>query len=127
VDTIPDPRFPAEDDARVPKPGVLDLPVVGGSRSSLAVPDTLFAGRWPGVSEYMSVVVHKGKPRDPASITFFCETGQLKACLTDKQNERLLFRSGETMVDIMDAFEKAVRDPGADWRPSRKARSKYGS
>jgi len=72
----------------------------------------------------MSVVVHKGKAREPASITLFCEAGQLKACLTDKQNERLLFRSGSGVEEILDAFEKALRDPGADWRPSRKARSK---
>jgi hypothetical protein len=124
VDTIPDPRFPDGDGTGVPGTGVLDLPVVGGSRTNLPTPERLFGGRWPAVSEYMSVVVHKGKAREPASITLFCEAGQLKACLTDKQNERLLFRSGSGVEEILDAFEKALRDPGADWRPSRKARSK---
>jgi len=122
--TIPDPRFPDGVDPGLSGPGVLDLPVVGGSRTNLAATDRLFSGRWPGVSEYMSVVVHKGKPREPASVTLFCEAGQLKGCLTDKHHERLLFRSGQTIDEVFDAFEKAVRDPGADWRPSRKSRSK---
>lgn len=70
------------------------------------------------------MVIHKGKAREPASITLFVEAGQLKGCLTDKQNERILFRSGETVEELLDAFEKAVRDSGADWRPSRRTRSK---
>ena len=85
---------------------------------------TVFGGPWPGLSEYMATVTHRGKPRDLATITLFAESGKLKVCLNDKDTDRVLFRSGDTLEEAMDALEEACRSDRADWRQSRRKASK---
>lgn len=86
--------------------------------------DGAFAGRWQGVWEYCSVAMFRGKPRETSSLLFFREHGMWKVCLSDRENNRVLFRGGCTFEDCLDALEAAVRTPGADWRPQRKKASR---
>ena len=57
-----------------------------------------------------------GKRRDSSTILVFCEEGRVKVCLSDREEGLVLFRSGRTLEEAVDALEACLVDGSADWR-----------
>lgn len=84
--------------------------------------DSEFSQAYPACWEYLTVRVFRGSPRQTSTILFFREDGQWKVCLSDRDTDRVLFRSGDSVSDCFEALEKALASPRADWRASRRSR-----
>lgn len=108
----------------VPEPKFLSPPAVGGSGGTVDDHDAGFELRYPALWEWVSVTLLQGRSRQPSTLLFFREEGKWKVCLCDRENERVLFRSGLTLEAALDALEAALCVPGADWRPSKASRSR---
>lgn len=73
----------------------------------------------PGVVEYLTAVSYPdGSSRERSTISVFLEDGVVKACLSDRDQARTLWRSGPSVEDALMALEAAVVDGTADWRRS---------
>lgn len=82
--------------------------------------DSEFAGRYPACWEYLTVRVFRGQARTTATLLFFREDGQWKCCLCDRDTDRVLFRSGDSLEATLESLEGALASPRADWRPSKR-------
>lgn len=80
-------------------------------------PDGDWAKKLPLLSEHLGDTTWEdGAPRELSTLTVKCEDGRIVVALNDREGHRSLYRSGETVNDALKALEKAVGDPGADWR-----------
>jgi hypothetical protein len=70
----------------------------------------------PTLHAFMCDVEEDGKARSPSSLVVFTEDGQWKGCLTEKDANLKLWRSGESFQKLLQAFEKALASGNADWR-----------
>ena len=95
--------------------------VLGGSVTPDDV-DNEFAGKWPALWEYVTCRSFRGQQRVTSTLLFFREDGQWKLCVSDRDCDRVLFRSGESIEEALDAAEKALASPRADWRASKRRR-----
>lgn len=95
---------------------------VGGTGQPAEVGDLEFESRWPAIWEYVTARTFQGKPRETATLLVFREEGAWKACLCDRETERVLFRSGDSFKVLLDAVEAALVSPRADWRASKRKR-----
>jgi hypothetical protein len=87
-----------------------------GGDARLSVPDELDSN-YPAISEYMSSLCWPdGSEREVSTLTFVVEDGKLKGCVNDRACKRSLWRSGDTLTEVMDALEEALRSPQAVWR-----------
>jgi len=76
-------------------------------------------GVTPAVVEYLTAVSYPDQsPRERSTISVFLEDGVVKACLSDRDQARTLWRSGPSVEDALMALETAVVDGTADWRRS---------
>lgn len=106
--------------------GLRFLPVNGvlGSSDPADDVDSDFQSRFPAVWEFVTCREFKGHPRMTATLLFFREDGQWKLCVGDRDTDRVLFRSGDSLSECLEAAEKALASPRADWRASRRSRSR---
>jgi len=73
----------------------------------------------PAVVEYLTASTYPdGSARERSTISIFVEDGVVKACLSDRDQARTLWRSGASVEDAVMALEGAVVDGTADWRRS---------
>jgi len=107
-------------------PGVRFLPVNGmlGPQNPADDVDSEFAAAYPAVWEYVTVRLWRGQVRQTSTLLFFREDGQWKVCCSDRDTDRVLFRSGDSIHEALDALEKALASPRADWRQSRRGYSR---
>lgn len=98
------------------------------SSSSTTGPCASFAStaadqsRWPVLVEFLaSSSWPDGLPRRPGTLLLFVDEGRLKACLSDRDQELVLFVTAYGLVEALDGAEQALQDPKADWRKSRNA------
>lgn len=90
-------------------------PVGGG----LGADDTDFRARYPALAEYLTLLFVEGKRRQTATLTLFCELGQFKCCLADRDEGTVLFRSAKSFAGVLEAMEGCLTDGTADWREKR--------
>lgn len=82
----------------------------------LSAPD-IWEEKYPAICEYMTAVVFgDGSPREPSTLTFCVEDGKLKGCVNDRAGKASLWRSGDSMEEVLEALEAALRSPQAVWR-----------
>lgn len=60
-----------------------------------------------------------GSSRALGSLTVFCDDGRLKACVNDKECNRVLFVSAESLEGLLEAIDSQIGNDGADWRAVR--------
>jgi len=80
--------------------------------------------RYPALWEYLTCCLIDDKGREPATLIVCCEEGQVKFCLSDRETNRVLWRSGDTVLEALEAMEKALRDGARDWRERREYKRK---
>jgi len=64
------------------------------------------------------------KGREPATLIVCAEEGQVKMCLSDRETNRVLWRSGDTVLEALEAMEKALEHGAKDWRERREYKRK---
>jgi hypothetical protein len=88
----------------------------GSTLRSIPVPAE-FARDYPALSEHMSSFAYpSGKPRELSTLTLCFEDGKLKGCINDRTNEASLWRSADTLVELLCCLEMALQDPRSMWR-----------
>jgi hypothetical protein len=80
-----------------------------------AVDDT-FERRCPALYEMLTCRIFEGKARETGTVLIFCEDGLWKACISDRDNDRVLFRACGTLDGLWEALEGALESPAPDWR-----------
>jgi hypothetical protein len=82
------------------------------------------AKRWPCLFDFVAADWwSETEARVPGKLHVWKEEGVLKICLVDRDTPRVLFLTGRTLEELFDVANAALGDPGADWRPDRKAAS----
>lgn len=93
----------------------------GTDEPEFILDDPWMASTYPTLWEWLTSAKYEdGAPRQTLSLTVFAEEGRVKACLSDRDNERVAFVTGDTMEGMLAAAERALRDDTADWRASQK-------
>ncbi len=81
-------------------------------------PDESWIEKYPILCEWLGDTTwDDGKPREPSQLGLKCEDGRIVLSVNDKEMKQSLYRSGESVDEALGAIEKALIDPGADWRP----------
>lgn len=100
---------------------------VGSVRTAAGQPPD-DAALYPTLWEYVSQTTYPGgEPRVTSSLVIVCEASSWKGCLSDKDNERTLWKTGATLEDLLASLEMAAasEDP-REWRqassPGKKKR-----
>jgi hypothetical protein len=78
-----------------------------------------FASDHPAVWEYLTAARDEGGVRITSTLLLFVEAGQLKCCLYDRHHELTLFRSADSLEELLDDLEGVLSTGGGDWRPKR--------
>ncbi len=89
---------------------------------STAVPGGFISGSLaglPALLEYLqSVSYPDGSPRLRSSLLVLVEDGSVKTCLSDRDQEQSLWRSGSSLEDALLALEATLTGEHQDWRRS---------
>lgn len=88
---------------------------VGLGRECAATDPDLRA-RYPAIHEYLTRRVVEGKVIETSTLLLFCEEGQFKVCLNDRDAAVVVFRGGQSFQDALGGLENALIDGTADWR-----------
>ena len=89
--------------------------------ASYKVQDPAFEARWPALFEYLTLSSWEdGSPRQTASLSVFCEDGRFKACLNDREGDRMFFVSSAVFEDLLGEVEESCFTGNADWRAMRR-------
>lgn len=76
-----------------------------------------FARAYPCLHEWITLLVwDDGAARVPATVTVFFEDGRFKACLSDRDQQRVAFTSGWTVDGALGALEEGLLGHTLDWR-----------
>ena len=95
-------------------------PIVEGKSRFLPFVDPEFAKSYPAVYEYMTASVYPdGTTRKTSTLTLFCEDGQLKVCLSDKDRNAVLFSAGKGLKQALGALEGLLESDATPWRVGR--------
>jgi hypothetical protein len=76
----------------------------------------------PALLEYLgSAVYPDGAPRMRSTLLVLVEDGAVKVCLSDRDQEQSLWRSGSSLEDALAALEVTLTSEHQDWRRSGNA------
>jgi len=79
--------------------------------------DEKFPKKMPCLWEYLSTTTWEdGGDRQTSTVTVFVEEGAFKAALNDRDQQRSLYATAETLEGAFLALEKALSGGTADWR-----------
>lgn len=83
--------------------------------------DRQFSKTFPAISEFCwSTAWPDGTARTPSSLTFFCEEGQWKVCLSERDRQVSLWGSGQTFEIALQTLEDRLASDRPDWRRSKR-------
>jgi hypothetical protein len=100
-------------------------PAGGASAAASPMEDQPFMKKFPAVAEFCwSTAWPDGTCRQPSTLTFFCEEGQWKVCLSERNREVSLWGSGRTFEDALNTLEQRLASDKPDWRKSKAARKR---
>ncbi len=81
--------------------------------------DESFRLSYPALHEYLTLDHwDDGTPRRTSTLLTFCEEGQWKACLNDREAERSAWVSAEVFEDVLLALDRRLADGTVEWRRS---------
>lgn len=100
-----------EEVIRKPKPGEKCGPV------EAVFNDADFKATYPSITDHLtSARYDDGSNRATSTLLIFCDQGVLRVCVNDRDNNRSVFFTGETMESALMAAENALATNTADWR-----------
>lgn len=100
-----------EDMLRKPKPGERTGPV------EPVFNDADFKATYPQTTDHLAAVRYEdGSPRVTSTLLIFCDTGILRVCLNDRDNNRSVFFTGETVEAALTSMENALAEGTVEWR-----------
>lgn len=86
--------------------------------------DADFKARYPCLADHLTSSQYDDRsPRQTSTILVFCDNGVLRICVNDRDNNRSVFFTSETVEGAFLAAENAISTNTADW----KTRTGYGS
>lgn len=72
---------------------------------------------YPGLWEHLTAGQYPDKtPRETSTLTLFTEEGRVKCCLSDRDQGRVAFLSGLSVVGLLEALEAHLVAGTLDWR-----------
>lgn len=96
---------------RKPKPGERTGPV------EPIFNDADFKASYPSITDHLTAVRYEdGSNRATSTLLIFCDTGVLRVCLNDRDNNRSVFFTGETMEAALLSAENALATNTVEWR-----------
>ncbi len=81
--------------------------------------DEEFAAEYPAVYSLLAAARMDGVWRVGASITIFCDTGELKFIISDRQTDQSLFGTLDAAKPFWEQLEGFVRNHPSDWRAKK--------
>jgi len=97
-----------------------------GKMPPAAPTDPQFSGLYPALFEYLTVQQwEKGKPRETATMTVFCDGDTWKLSFNDRDNHRSAFVSAETFTEALKSLEEGLQSDELDWRRYDAAKSRF--
>lgn len=79
--------------------------------------DVLMEGTFPSIWEYLSTDAWPdGSARQSSTLTIFVEGGRVKVCLSDRENDRSAWASGESLEEAAMSLERALGQDTVEWR-----------
>ena len=95
-----------------------------GSGSRKALEPSPYFKAMPAMWEFLTVTAWEdGEIRTTGTILYFAEEGRLKACVSDRDSERVAFVTAGTWEELNEAIEEGVELNSLDWRQSTRGRS----
>jgi len=84
------------------------------------------AGAWPQLLEHLVLDKYPdGTARQTSSLVVLCDGSQWRVCLSDKDNARVMWKTGTTVTEALDSIELALlEDDPSHWRRSAEASGK---
>jgi len=84
------------------------------------------AVEYPQMIEYLTAERYPdGSARKPSSLVVLCDGQSWRVCLSDRDNERVLWKAGPTLKDALEAIELSLLgDDPTEWRRSADAQGK---
>lgn len=86
--------------------------------------DPAFLKKYPLLAEFLQRelwtreedVPWTDRVRQKGTLILFCEEGQFKACLSDKDSEAVAFASKKSFQALLETLEKGLANDSLDWR-----------
>jgi hypothetical protein len=101
------------------KPDVINSKSGAAGRVCQAPGDSKMRRELPLLFEFLTETRWEdGTERQPGTMILFCEQGRFKACLNDKELQRVAFCTAETLEGLLEACNEGFGDDGHDWRAS---------
>jgi len=79
-----------------------------------------FEERYPALYELLASGVFEGETRRGATLTLFVSDGRLKASITDRQTEQVVYVVLEPLDDVLAEVEAHLVSSGVIWTSTRK-------
>lgn len=75
-------------------------------------------GQWPFLVEYLTTLVYDdGTARQPSSLVIVADASNWRGCVTDKDNDRTLWRTAASLEGLLLELEEALaKDDPSSWR-----------
>ena len=104
-----------------------------GSVAGTSSPVTLakgveeFAKDCPAVYEYLTMDRYPdGGERQVATLIIFLEEGRWKGCLSDRESDRTLWKTADTIEDMLLEMDADIQEGGTGFRRSTQRKGKGG-
>lgn len=86
-------------------------------RSSKSWPDGAWLDMYPCLVEHISDETWEdGSPREVSTLVIRGQDGRVLGALNDRETKCSLYRSGDTVGEVLEALEKVLEDGIGDWR-----------
>lgn len=96
---------------RKPKPGERTGPV------EAVFNDADFKASYPHLTDHLVGTRYEdGSSRVTSTLLIFCDSSVLRVCLNDRDNNRSVFFTGETVEVALTAAENALAENSVEWR-----------
>lgn len=76
--------------------------------------------QFPALGEYLTMTKYPdGGQRQTATVLIFCEEGQWKGCLRDRDTSRTLWVTSGSPPEVLSDLEAALQSDTAEWRKEK--------
>jgi len=94
------------------------LPAAGSG--SPTTTEGSWSAQYPGLWEMLSApTMPDGSPRQGATLMLFCGDGGVQACLNDRDQDWVCFRTASSVDALLEGLEKGLQADSLEWRRPR--------